>query len=55
MDSAVELLLREYERDKLFGSVEIKYESGRVVLIKKSETIKPACRDNRGEGDDEHE
>lgn len=52
-DISVELLLREFEREKLYGSVEIKYESGRVVLIKKSETIKPALRDSRGDGEGE--
>lgn len=53
MDSSVELLLREYERDRLYGSVEIKFEAGKVVLMKRSETIKPALRDNRGDGEDE--
>jgi hypothetical protein len=38
----VELLLVEAVRDRLYGTIEIRYESGRVVLIKKSETIKPA-------------
>lgn len=55
MDSSVELVLREFEHDKLYGSVEVKYEAGRAVLIKKSETIKPAVRNTRedGEGKDE--
>ncbi len=38
-----------------FGTVELKFESGRVVLIRKSETIKPStndCRDNRGDLDE---
>ena len=53
MDTSVQFVLREFESDKLYGSVEIKYEAGKVVLIKKSETIKPALRDNRGDGEDE--
>lgn len=55
MDSSVELVLRAFEHDRLYGSVEVKYEAGRAVLIKKSETIKPAVRSTRedGEGKDD--
>ena len=53
-DSSVALVQREFEQDKLYGELTIKYEAGRVVLIKKSETIKPATvRDNREDGEDE--
>ncbi len=48
---AVNDLLRSLEQSRFFGTVELKFESGRVVLIRKSETIKPStndCRDNRG-------
>jgi hypothetical protein len=48
---AVNDLLRSLEQSRFFGIIELKFESGRVVLIRKSETIKPEaapCRDNRG-------
>jgi hypothetical protein len=48
--SAAELI-RELERTQFYGSLEIKFEAGRAVLLKKTETIKPAdrnYRDNRG-------
>ncbi len=48
----VAALLSDLERQKFFGSLELKLESGRVVLIRKTETIKPNCdcRENRGNG-----
>ena len=52
---AVNDLLRSLEQSRFYGTVELKFESGRVVLIRKSETIKPStndCRDNRGEADE---
>lgn len=54
VDPAVEMLLREFQREHLYGTLEVKYEAGRVVLIRKTESIKPAeYRINRGEGDAE--
>ena len=50
-------ILRDLERSRFFGTLELKFESGRVVLVRKTETLKPATsnyRNNRGEGD-EHE
>ena len=43
-------LLTDLEQQKFFGSLELKLEAGRVVLIRKTETIKPNCdyRENRG-------
>jgi hypothetical protein len=42
-------LLRQLEAERFFGSVEAKFESGQVVVVKKTETIKPNnCRDSRG-------
>jgi hypothetical protein len=35
-------MLRQLEAAHFYGSVEIKYEAGIVVLIRKSETLKPA-------------
>jgi hypothetical protein len=57
-DMGMELneLLRDLERSRFFGSLELKFEAGRVVLLRKTETLKPVtanCRDNRG--NDEHE
>ena len=34
-------MLRQLEAEHFYGSVELKYEAGRVVLIRKSETLKP--------------
>ncbi len=47
---AIEKLLTELEHERFYGAVELKFESGRVVLIRKTETIKPQdYRNNRGE------
>jgi hypothetical protein len=36
------------ESDKFFGSVEVSYQNGKAVIIRRTETIKPAsCRDTR--------
>ncbi len=53
MDSVVQLLT-ELERQRFYGSLEIKFEAGKVVLLRKTETIKPTvenCRTNRGKQD----
>jgi hypothetical protein len=49
MDEAV-ALIRQLAEKRFFGSLLLKFESGKVVLLKKEETIKPAknYRDNRG-------
>ena len=42
-------MLADLQEKRFYGSVEIKFEAGRVVLVRKTETIKPEhCRDNRG-------
>lgn len=49
--TSVERVLRELEQDYFYGSVEIKFEAGKAVLLRKTETIKPIdenCRNNRG-------
>jgi len=51
--SQVEQILNELSREHFYGTLEIKLESGRVVLLRKTETIKPLAttgdyRDNRG-------
>jgi hypothetical protein len=46
--------LCELERVRFFGTLEIKFEAGRVVLLRKTETIKPTlehCRNSRGDDD----
>lgn len=50
IDPAAEQVMREFEHDKLYGSVEVKYNAGRVVLVKRTESIIPADqRTNRDE------
>ena len=47
-------LVEELERGRFFGSLELKFEAGQVVLLRKTETIKPNTeprRDNRGAED----
>lgn len=44
-------MLRQLEAGRFYGSVEMKFEAGHIVLLKKTETIKPmqpSCGDNRG-------
>ncbi len=51
---AINDLLRSLEQSRFFGTLELKFEAGRVVLIRKTETIKPeiaACRSTRGAND----
>ena len=51
--STIDKLLKELEHQRFYGAVEFKFESGNVVLIRKTETIKPQdCRSNRGEQND---
>jgi hypothetical protein len=34
-------LVNDLERSRFYGSLELKYEDGRLVLIRKSETFRP--------------
>ena len=34
-------LTRNLEQSKFYGSLELKYEAGRLVLIRKTETFRP--------------
>ena len=48
-------LLRSLEAGRFYGSLELKYESGRIVVARKTESLKlsePDFRNNRGT--DEH-
>ena len=54
--NTVDEILSQLARDRFYGSVEIKLEAGKIVLLRKTETIKPTdenCRNNR-RGNDEH-
>ncbi len=44
-------LLQQLAREQFYGSVELKIEAGKVVLVRKTESIKPVednYRNNRG-------
>lgn len=48
-------LLQELELKQFYGSIELKFEAGRIVLVKKIETIKPLLenyRTSRGKDSD---
>jgi len=50
-------LLRQLEEARFYGSLELKYEAGHVVLLKKTETLKPtqpSYGDNRGTDERNH-
>lgn len=34
-------LLKEYENNRMYGEVIAKFENGKVVLIRKTESLKP--------------
>ena len=52
----VQHLLSDLGQKKFFGTLELKYEGGKVVLVRKTETIKLIAnyRDSRGSSN-EHE
>lgn len=41
MTSDVTQLIAEFTSQRFYGSLEIKFEAGRIVLLKKTETVKP--------------
>lgn len=45
MNDAIELI-RCLSRERFYGAVTVKFEAGKVVCLKKEETIKPANRGN---------
>jgi hypothetical protein len=50
--ASVERILRGLGEQGFFGTLEVKFEAGRVVLLRKTETLKPEdCRDTRGDYD----
>ena len=49
--SELSQMLQQLEQSRFFGSLELKFESGHVVLLKKTETLKPtqtSYGENRG-------
>jgi hypothetical protein len=53
----IESLICELMITKFYGSVEIKFEAGKPVLLRKTETIKPNLENNRstrGTNDHDH-
>ena len=51
-------ILEELEERRFYGSLEVKLEAGKVVLLRKTETIKPTeenCRDNRGKQNEHYQ
>jgi hypothetical protein len=51
--NALANFLRDLEQSGFYGSLELKFENGRITVARKSETIKldsrqPNCRNNRG-------
>jgi hypothetical protein len=47
-------IIADLERRRFFGSLEIKFEAGQIVLLRKTETIKPTDR-RMTRGDNERE
>jgi len=52
--SSVERILRGLGEQGFFGTLEVKFEAGRIVLLRKTETLRPESdrRDNRGPAHD---
>ena len=49
---SVQRILSGLSQQKFYGSIELRFESGHVVLVRKTETTKPDdCWDNRGDND----
>lgn len=46
MEELIRFLVK-LARDKFYGSVELKFESGRIVLLRVNRTIKPEELDER--------
>lgn len=50
-------LIEHLESQRFFGALELKFENGRLVLVRKTETIKPESisnRDSRGVSNGQH-
>lgn len=53
--SSVEQVVAELTQARFYGSLEIKFEAGKVVLLRKTETIRPNPEDYRNNRGDKHE
>jgi hypothetical protein len=49
MNELIEML-KKMEQGRFYGSLEIKFEAGKIVLIRKSESFKPADPTYRNTG-----
>jgi hypothetical protein len=42
MSSEIEAVVREAEESKMFGNITLDYQDGKLVLIRKTSTFRPA-------------
>lgn len=50
----IQRLIAALQRQEFFGTVELKFEAGQIVLLRKTETMKPEdYRENRGANDEQ--
>ncbi len=42
-------VLKDFEQRRLWGQIQLDYQNGKLVVIRKQETIKPTEEDNRYE------
>lgn len=47
IDPATEFLVRQFEDGRLYGELVLKYDCGKMVLARKTETIKPYSDSNK--------
>lgn len=50
LNNDVTNMLDQLQQDRFYGSLEIKFENGKAVLLRKTETILPN-RENRGQNE----
>lgn len=46
--NSIDELLQQMQKQRFYGALEIKLEAGKIVLVRKTETIKFDYRDDRG-------
>jgi hypothetical protein len=46
MSSEIEAVVREAEESKMFGNITLDYQDGKLVLIRKTSTFRPASAQN---------
>jgi hypothetical protein len=46
MSSEIEAVVREAEESKMFGNITLDYQDGKLVLIRKTSTFRPAAVQN---------